>query len=173
MTRVRTVDHMAVAVPSIPAALPLYAGVLGARFVMGGDDDDRGLRTIQFQLRNVKLELMQPLRPDSGLQRFLDRRGPGFHHMTIFVEDVEETITELEAEGFEVVDTDLSHPRWRETYLRPRTGFGALLQIIDTTVRWDVPSDEVTLGDVLGGRAQWRGHRARLREEHTTTEKET
>ncbi len=173
MTQVRTVDHVAVAVPSIAAALPLYQDLLGGRFVMGGDDDERGLRTLQLQLPNVKLELMEPLRPDSGVQRFLDRRGPGFHHMTIFVEDVEQTVTELESEGFEVVDTDLTSPRWRETYLRPRSGFGALLQIVDTDARWDMPSDEVTLHDVLEGRAEWHAHRPQLRRGREFTMEET
>jgi methylmalonyl-CoA/ethylmalonyl-CoA epimerase len=163
MTHVRTVDHIAVAVSSIAAALPLYQDILGGRFVMGGDDDDRGLRTLQLELPNLKLELMEPLRPDSDVQAFLDRRGPGFHHMTIFVEDVEQTVADLEAQGFEVVDLNLTSSRWRETYVRPRSGFGALLQIVDTDARWDVPSDTVTLEDVLAGRAEWRDHRPQLR----------
>lgn len=173
MTQVRKVDHVAVAVASIAEAIPLYCGILGARFLMGGDDDERGLRTIQFQFADSKLELMEPLRPDSGLQRFLDRRGQGFHHVTIFVEDVTETIAELEAEGYEVVDTDLSDSRWRETYLRPRSGFGALLQIVDTDARWDLPSDELTLEDVLAGRAEWRDRKPQLRREFKTTKEQT
>jgi methylmalonyl-CoA/ethylmalonyl-CoA epimerase len=163
VTRVRSLDHVAVAVPDIAEALPLFRDVLGGQFVAGGDDERLGIRTLQLRLPNVKVELMQPIREDSYLHAYLERRGPGFHHATILVEDVEEAIADLEGRGFEVVDTDLSHDGWRETFVRPRSGFGTLLQIVDTDRDWGRTSEEVTLEDVLAGRAVWADRGARRR----------
>ena len=52
-----------------------------------------------------------------------------------------------------------------ESYIRPKSGFGALIQIVETDERWDVPVPGLTIEDVLAGRAIWRDGRARLRTE--------
>ncbi|MQA12657.1 MAG: glyoxalase [Pseudonocardiaceae bacterium] len=156
-------DHVAIATHSVAQGYELFCGVLGGEFVNGGDDLDLQIRTLQLRLPpGVKVELMQPTTPDSYLARFLERHGPGFHHMTLFFDDVEKAIAELTQQGYELVDTDLTRPSWRETFLRPRTGLG-LLQLADTTLRWDVSADGVTAEDVLAGRVLWRDDRPVLR----------
>jgi len=81
-------DHVAIAVSSIRAAVRLFRDGLGGEFVSGGDDDRLGIRSIQYRLPpGVKIKLMEPLREDSLLHRFLDKRGEGFHHLTHRVED--------------------------------------------------------------------------------------
>ncbi len=148
----RKLDHIGIAVRSIEDAARLFIDTLGGEFVAGGDDEELQIRTVQIKLGGFKVELMEPTTHDSYLQRFLDRRGPGFHHMTVLVEDVEETVAALAQDGFETVDTDVSDPGWRETYIRPKSGFGTLIQFADTTVSWDVSHPGVTLEAVVAGR---------------------
>lgn len=158
------IDHLGIAVASIPEALRLFADVLGGRFVLGGDDPVLGIRTVQLALPpGVKLELMQPIRDDSYLHGYLAERGQGFHHLTVFVHDLPATLDALDAQGFEVVDTELSNPKWRVTYVRPRSGFGTLLQIAQTTVTWHEPVPGVTLEAVLAGDVVWHDERPALR----------
>ncbi len=95
---------------------------------------------------------MQPLRPDSVLARSIDKRGEGFHHATMVVDDLEETVQTLEAAGVDVVGTDLSNRTWRETFVRPRDAGGALLQLVTTDRDWSGPVDRIGLDDVLAGR---------------------
>jgi methylmalonyl-CoA/ethylmalonyl-CoA epimerase len=161
---VKTLDHVAIAVWSIEEALVLFRDLLGGEFLMGGDDEELGIRTVQLRLPpGVKIELMQPIRADSYLNRFLKDRGPGFHHMTLIVSNVEAALDEFRAKGFETVGTNLASPRWRETFLRPKSAFGILLQVVDTTLRWDLPIEGIALEDVLAGRVQWRDARPVLR----------
>jgi methylmalonyl-CoA/ethylmalonyl-CoA epimerase len=161
MTSVRRIDHIAIAVPDLRPAIALFHGVLGGEFMHGGDDPSLDIRTVQFRLPpGIKVELMTPTRTSSYLQAFIDKKGSGFHHMTIMVDDVEETIVDLTESDFELVDTDLTHPKWRETFMRPSQGFG-LLQIVDTVADWATPTTEYTLEDVLAGRVIWRDHSAR------------
>lgn len=164
----RSLDHIALAVRSISEAAVLFRDVFGATFIAGGDDHALQMRTIQYILPpGVKIELMEPLGTDSHLAKFLDKHGEGFHHVTMFFDDVEELIPDLSANGFEVTDTDLEDPAWRETYLRPRSGFGALFQLVDTTKDWSVPDPNITEEDVFAGRVRWEGTVPTLKEQST------
>lgn len=157
-TPARRLDHIALAVRSISEAAVLFRDVFGGTFIAGGDDDIIQARTIQYMLPpGTKIELLQPLSDDSALARFIDKHGEGFHHVTMFFDDIEKLAVNLSEAGFEVTDTDLSDERWRETYIRPRSGFGALFQMVDTTKSWSEPDPNVTEADVLAGRVKWEG----------------
>lgn len=158
MTTVQRVDHIAIAVSDLRPAVALFQGVFGAEFMHGGDDPRIDIRTVQFRVPpGIKIELMTPTKPTSYLQAFIDKKGEGFHHLTIVVDDIEHTIDDLTAADFQLVDTDLRYPKWRETFLRPSQGFG-LLQIVDTNGDWMTPTTDYTLDDVLDGRVVWRDH---------------
>ena len=162
---VRSVDHIALAVRSIADASVLFRDVFGGSFVTGGDDEKLQLRSIQYTLPpGIKIELLQPLSAESQLAGFLDKHGEGFHHVTLFFDDIEGLIPDLSAAGFEVTDTDLQDEGWRETYLRPRSGFGALFQLVDTTKNWSVPHPDVSEEDVIAGRVRWDGTTPVLKE---------
>lgn len=152
-TRVRRLDHVAIAVRDLDRAWALFGKTLGGRFVTGGDNDETGIRLLHLYLGGFKLELMQPLRADSLLARTLDRRGEGMHHMTFVVDDVSMTVDALSAAGYPMTGTDLSNPVWRETFVKPMAAHGALLQFVDTTRDWSKGVDGVDLATVLRGGA--------------------
>lgn len=167
MTEVRRFDHVAIAVADLHRAVHLYQDVLGGEFISGGDDERLAIRTLQLRFPpGTKVELMTPLTEDSYLQRFIDKHGGGFHHATMFVADVTQAVDELTAEGFEVVDTDVESTVWKETFVRPSSGFGALLQLatVDDETRWLTPADGFGIEDVVEGRVVWRDGVAELRD---------
>jgi methylmalonyl-CoA/ethylmalonyl-CoA epimerase len=153
--KVLAVDHIGIAVNSIPDALRLFVDTLGGEFVSGGDGPNDDMRTVTLELGGAKIELIQPLGEDSYLQRFIDKHGQGFHHVTVFVEDLFDAIASLERSGYEVVDTNPASPLWQETYLRPRSGFGTLIQIVQTNRGWDEPFEGITLDAILNGDVKW------------------
>lgn len=155
----RHIDHLGIAVHSIAEAAALFVGLMGGRVTNGGDDPVMGIRTVQLTFEGgFRLELLEPTRADSGVGRFLEKRGPGFHHLTVMVKDIEAAIVELEEAGFELVDTDIeSDPLWRATYVRPRSGFGILLQVVETPIDWSKRMDHVTLERVVSGELTWVG----------------
>ena len=155
---VRSVDHIAIAVHSLDDAWRLFGEMLGGQFISGGDDTQIGVRVLHLKLpHGVKIELLEPLDPSSYLQGYLERRGPGFHHLTMFVDDVVDADQQLRDAGFETTETDLSDPQWRETYIRPKSGFGTLIQLSDTPLDWDTPRTHITPQDVIAGRVLWVG----------------
>ncbi|QJY45434.1 VOC family protein [Pseudonocardia broussonetiae] len=156
ITGLRCVDHIAVATRSIADAHRLYGGVLGGRFMNGGDYAGTGIRTLQLRLAGgMKVELLQPTDPSSYLAAYLEKRGEGLHHVTLLFDDVERAIGAFSSQGYELVDVDLRRPAWREAYVRPRSAFGTLLQLVDSTVRWDVPVPGITAQQVLAGDVVW------------------
>lgn len=161
----QAIDHIAIATADLPGAVHLFCDVLGGRFVLRGDDAVKSIRTVQVQFPHVKLELMAPLDEGSYLHRYLQRHGPGFHHMTIFVDDLFQAVREVAEQGYETVDLNPSHPAWREAYIRPRSGFGTLLQLVQTDRRWDVTKPGMTAADVLAGRIVWVDHDVWWRDE--------
>ena len=155
--KVQRFDHTAIAVRDMRAATDFFCGMLGAEMIHGGDDPRLRIRTIQLRFpEGSKIELLQALDDDTGVARFLEKRGEGLHHITFFVDDVAEAERVLHAAGYETVDTHLEDPGWRETYLRPRSGFGALIQLADTNKEsWTEPTTDYTLEDVLSGDVVW------------------
>jgi methylmalonyl-CoA/ethylmalonyl-CoA epimerase len=152
---VRRFDHVAIAVRDLARAAELYGDVLGGELVRGGDDLELGIRTMQFKLPpGVKVELLTPI-GDSYLARYLDKHGEGFHHATIFVADIHAAVAELGEWGFEVVDFDPAMPTWQEVFVRPSSGFGALLQVVATTSDWSRPTEGITREAILAGEWRW------------------
>jgi len=163
MGNIRKIDHVAIVLNSIPPAIPLFRDALGGRFISGGDNDQTGIRLVHLKYPGFKLELMAPLRGDTFLQPHLDRRGPGFHHLTFFVDDVLRTVHDLEAAGLRMTGTDVSAPAWKESFIHPKSSFGALLQFVQANRDWDEPAEGISLDDVLAGRVVWRNHLPCLR----------
>ena len=104
------VDHVGVAVEDIEAALAIYRDTLGMPLVHRETVEDQGVDAALLDVGDSHVELLQPLGPDTGVGRFLARRGPGLHHVAYRVESVEETLKALSAAGVRLIDE------------RPRTG---------------------------------------------------
>ena len=153
---IERVDHIGIAVRSIASAVPLYRDALGGTLMYGGDDRRIGIRSVVYKLENFKIEILEPLSDESYLADFIERHGEGFHHLTVAVDDVEKAIEEVTKSGFEVVDTDMSSRElWQETFIRPSSGFGLLIQIVKTSISWDEQHPTMTIEQVLNGEWLW------------------
>ncbi len=140
-------DHVAVAVRSIRAALPLYRDALGGEYLMGGDVDG-SWRWVQFRYPGGgKIELLEPL-GEGFLSRFLEQRGEGLHHITFKTDDINAAIGHVEGLGYEVVDTSLDDPRWQEAFLRPSRAHGTLIQLAQSSEPDDVARKRLRPGNL-------------------------
>jgi len=159
---VRRFDHVAVAVRDLAAASRLFLDLLGGELIAGGDDGSLGIRTMQLRFPpGVKIELLTPLDETSYLQAYLDKHGEGFHHMTCMVDDVEDAARRLGEAGIDTVDTRSGTGVWDETYVRPSSGLGTLVQLATSPLVWTEPlmPEGATAADVLAGRMAWNDAR--------------
>lgn len=130
-------DHVAVALRSIKAAVPLYRDALGGEYLMGGDMEGVW-RWVQFRFPGGgKIELLEPL-GEGFLSKFLDRYGEGLHHVTFKTDDIEAAIAQVQGKGYELVDINITGPHWKEAFLRPSGAHGTLIQIAQSSAPDDV-----------------------------------
>jgi len=139
-------DHVAVAVHSIKAALALFRDTLGGEYLMGSDQDGTW-RWVQLRFPGGKVELLEPL-GEGFLSRFLERRGEGLHHITFKTDDIEAAIAHVESQGYQLVDVNLSNPQWREAFLRPSGAHGTLIQLAQSALPDDEARHELRPGNL-------------------------
>ena len=128
-------DHLAVATEDQHQAWPRYAGDLAGRWTGGGSTTGFALGQVRYG-GGMKVEVLEPHRSGENdfVRRFLDRHGPGPHHLTFEVSDLRSALDTVEAAGHRPVDVDLSHPFWKEAFLRPRDALGVLVQLAQPEV---------------------------------------
>jgi methylmalonyl-CoA/ethylmalonyl-CoA epimerase len=146
-------DHAAHAAHRIRDLLLLYRDLLGGRFLNGGDNPRTGYRVVQLGFRDgTKVELMEPRSGSSFLESFLaSRPHGGLHHLTFKVTDIHAALHRIEELGLTATGVNFDNPNWRELFVHPRQGFGALLQLAQQGPEpWGRPG--LTLDDVLAGR---------------------
>src|SRR5689334_7724218 len=127
-----TIDHIGVAVESIDEALPLYRQTLKMELVHRETVSGQGVEAALLDVGDGHVELLQPLGPDTGVGRFLAKRGPGLHHIAYRVDNVERELLRLRDAGVRVID---EHPRMgirgsRVAFLHPASTGGVLTDIV-------------------------------------------
>ena len=127
-------DHVAIAVPSITAALPIFELMTGAS---GSPIEHVAAQRVDVSFVGSgegRLELIQPTSPDSTVQKFLDRRGgPGLHHIAYRVADIEAALARLSESGIELIDQQprLGAGGHRVAFLHPKSTHGVLIELVE------------------------------------------
>ncbi len=111
-----SIDHLGVAVSSIDEALPFYRALLRNEATDREVIPNEKLTAIMLPLEGSRIELLEPLTPDSVIGRFLAKRGPGLHHVAFRVPDLAAAVERLKSAGARVLN-------------EPRTGAGGHLYV--------------------------------------------
>ena len=125
------IAHIGIAVPDLEAALAFYRDVLGIEPHPPETAD--GARILSLPFGESEVELLAPLEADSPIARFLDRRGPGIHHICYRVPDLDAAIETCRRAGYRLVD---EVPRRgaggrRIAFVHPKATAGILLELTD------------------------------------------
>ncbi len=126
------VDHIAFAVRSIEQARAFFEGALGATLRRITDSRDGSFRFAVLDFEGVTLELLEPLDPKGFVAQFLEKRGEGFHHITLQVPHLAQKVQKLEAQGIRIVGKELEDPGWLEAFISPKSACGVLFQLAET-----------------------------------------
>lgn len=129
----RAIDHVAVAVHSIEESRGLFELLSGESCSQPETLDAQGVRVAFVG----SVELLEPLGPDTTVGRFLDRRGPGLHHIAYRTDDLEAELARLDAEGVELIDrVPRSGARGhRVAFLHPNAAGGVLVELVERVER--------------------------------------
>jgi methylmalonyl-CoA/ethylmalonyl-CoA epimerase len=97
------IEHIAIAVGDLDAAVSVYRAILGSPDSGRETVDSEQVRIAFFELGGTRLELLEPTAEDSPVGRFIQRRGAGLHHIALEVSDIESAIERCRLAGLETV----------------------------------------------------------------------
>jgi methylmalonyl-CoA/ethylmalonyl-CoA epimerase len=127
---IEKIHHVGVAVHSLDESLKFYRDVLGLPVAESASVEDQGVRAAMLTIGESEIELLEPLRPDSPVGKFLERKGEGLHHICFQSTDVDADLDELKAKGVDLVD---QAPRkglaGMICFLHPKANRGVLVEL--------------------------------------------
>jgi methylmalonyl-CoA/ethylmalonyl-CoA epimerase len=127
------IDHVGVAVEDIDAALELYEGAFAMPLAHRETVEEQGVEAVLLDVGEGHVELLRPLGPETAVGKFLERKGPGLHHVAYAVDDIDATLEKLAAAGLELIDSEarVGIRESRVAFLHPRSTGGVLTEIVE------------------------------------------
>lgn len=125
------IHHVGIAVPSIDDAMHFYGDKLGLSIVDTVELPDRELKVVFVQAANTLIELLEPTGIDSTVSRFIERRGPGLHHVCFGTPDIRAHLRDLRDKGVELID-EAPRPgaHGEVAFLQPSAALGVLVELL-------------------------------------------
>jgi methylmalonyl-CoA/ethylmalonyl-CoA epimerase len=127
----KKISHIGIAVRSLDQSIPLYRDAFGLDYRGTELVAEQKVRVAMFDVAGVHIELLEPTSEDSPIAKFLEKSGPGMHHICFDVDDVDESLKELAAKSIQLID---EHSRsgagaTRVGFLHPKSTGGVLVEL--------------------------------------------
>ncbi len=131
--RLQNIDHIGVAVTDLDEARKIFVDILGLEFIEEKTVPDRGVKIAFLETGNTKVELLEGIGENSPVSRFIEKNGPGIHHLCFEVEDISRVMKEIAAEGLQLIDKE---PRTGAegkmvAFLHPKSTSRVLIELIE------------------------------------------
>lgn len=129
--KAKGLDHVAIAVKDLDRAIELYRQAFGLELEEVEEIPEQQVRTAIFGRGMGRIELICPTSSDTGVARFLEKRGEGLHHICLEVDDIDAAMAELKRRGAPLID-DSPKPGAggsRVAFVHPKGTFGVLTEL--------------------------------------------
>lgn len=133
MPGVKRIDHIAIIVEDIDAALGFWRDALGLELSHVEDVPDQGAVVAFLPTDESEVELVKPTQEGTGISRFLQRRGPGMHHICFEVNDIEATLDRLKWQGIRLINEEptLGTGGKKIAFVHPESTHGVLVELYE------------------------------------------
>ena len=127
------IDHIGVAVDDLEEAVSLYSERLGMPVQHRETVEEQGVEAVLLGVGDSHVELLSPLGPETAVGRFLERNGPGMHHVAYGTDDIESALEDARAAGLALID---ERPRTgirgsRVAFVHPKSTGGVLTELVE------------------------------------------
>lgn len=132
MAKIKKINHIAIVVEDIEAALGFWRDQLGLVLDHVEIVPSQTSKVAFIPVGDGEVELVQPTDPESGLGKYLMKRGEGMHHLCIEVDDIEGVLVDLKAKGVQLINQvpqDL--PGRRMAFIHPKAANGVLVELYE------------------------------------------
>lgn len=129
------IEHIGIAVENLEVAIKYYEDVLGLECYAIEEVADQKVKTAFFKVGDTKIELLETTDPEGPIGKFLEKKGPGIHHLAFAMPDVEKALKDAEAKGVRLID---QNPRKGAEglnigFLHPKSTFGVLTEFCSSS----------------------------------------
>lgn len=133
MASVKRIDHIAILVDDLEQPLSFWRDALGLDMSHMADVPAELAQIAFLPVGNSEVELVRPTSSDSGLARFLEKRGPGMHHVCLEVDDIDGMLAQLKARGVQLINeearTGLGGKRY--AFVHPKSANGVMVELYE------------------------------------------
>lgn len=133
MTRIKRVDHIAIVVDDIEAALGFWRDALGLELQRVEEVPEQKSMIAFLPVGESEVELVKPTTSDSGVARYLEKRGPGMHHICLEVDDIDAALAMLTEKGVRLInETPLNGSGGKRlAFIHPESTHGVLVELYE------------------------------------------
>jgi methylmalonyl-CoA epimerase len=125
-------NHIAIVVADIDQALQVYQNAVGLPVDHISEEPGEAVRVAFLPTAGGEIELIQPTTSDSGVAKFLAKRGEGLHHICLEVEDIEAVTRQMSAQGMEILGAPRVNERGEKyVFIHPKSAHGVLLELYE------------------------------------------
>jgi methylmalonyl-CoA/ethylmalonyl-CoA epimerase len=133
MTDIKGIDHIAIVVEDLEVALKFWKDRLGLALDHIKTVSSQGVKIAFLPVGDSEVELVQPLDEDSGVAKYLRKKGAGMHHLCFEVEDIQEKLRDLESQGVRLIDQEphVMDDGRKLAFLHPKSASGVLIELYE------------------------------------------
>lgn len=126
-------NHIAIVVKNLDEAITTYNKKLGLSLESRQRIDTEGIEIAVMSLDNVHVELLMPVQSNTGVSKYLDKRGEGLHHICLEVKDIEKLIDNLKTAGVKLIDTTprIGYNGNKAVFVHPSSTNGVLIEFYE------------------------------------------
>lgn len=131
MPKVTQIDHIAVVVEDIEGALGFWRDALGIEMSHIEEVPSEKSQVAFLPVGDSEIELVRPTDDESGLARYLEKRGPGMHHVCLEVDDIEAMLSRLKDKGIQLInETPVTGSGGKKyAFIHPKSAYGVLVEL--------------------------------------------
>ncbi|OGN90673.1 MAG: methylmalonyl-CoA epimerase [Chloroflexi bacterium RBG_13_48_10] len=131
MPEIKHIHHIAILVENLDTSLTFWQDTLGLKPSRVSDMPQESARIAFFPLGESEIELVQPTTTNSGISRYLEKRGPGMHHLCLEVADLSALLAQLKANGVQLINDEPKIGEGGKLYafIHPKSANGVLVEL--------------------------------------------
>jgi methylmalonyl-CoA/ethylmalonyl-CoA epimerase len=130
---IKRIDHIAIVVPDTQKALAFWQDALGLTLSHTEEVPAQETTVAFLPAGESEVELVEPTTETSGMARYMDKRGPGMHHICFEVDDIDQTLAQLKEKGIQLINEEptIGAGGKRIAFIHPKSTGGVLIELYE------------------------------------------
>jgi methylmalonyl-CoA/ethylmalonyl-CoA epimerase len=126
---IKKFNHVGIAVKNLDRAVQFFQETYGAKLVWRKKFDDQKIESALISIGDAQFELLASIEPQSVIDKFIESRGEGIHHVSLEVDQFDQVIEEIKAKGLRVI-SEADTEDFKAAFIHPQSNFGVLTEIM-------------------------------------------